>query len=113
MSRVRDEKGAAWGGKAQGGVFLLAEWRPEWHGSDHRQVTIEASAAPESSANSGYRGVKQTREQARLAAEAEAAMRAALAAEAVGGLPDGVELLGGPHAEVEYSLIDNSVLCGD
>ena len=110
MSRVRDEKGAAWGGKPQGGVFPRAEWRPAVHRSDHRQVTIEASADPESSANSGcracssgYRGVKQT----------EAAMRAALAAEAVGGLPDGVELLGGPHAEVEYSLIDNSVLCGD
>ena len=84
-----------------------------------RQVTIESGAylAAESvmqrsqyfvdgsgGGRSGYGGVEQARELARLAAEAEAAMRAALAAEAVGGLPDGVELLGGPHAEVEYFL---------
>ena len=49
LSRVRDEKGAAWGGKPQGGVFLRAGGVPrsaEWHRSDHRQVTIEASADP-------------------------------------------------------------------
>ena len=84
-----------------------------------RQVTIESGAylAAEpvmqrsqyfldgsGGGRSGYGGVEQAGELARLAAEAEAAMQAALAAEAVGGLPDGVELLGGPHAEVEYFL---------
>ena len=102
LSRVRDEKGAAakYSYRPQGGVHLGATWSS----ATWTKVTIEASACPEASASRGYGGAKQARGEAQLAAEAEAAMRAALAAEAVGGLPDGVELLGGPHAEVEYFL---------
>ena len=87
MSRVRDERFSR---LPQDGVVLLDE-----------RFTYDLPLG-------GYgrvkQRVKQTRGAAELAAEAEAAMRAALAAEAVGGLPDGVELFGGPHAEVEYFL---------
>ena len=87
MSRVRDERFSR---LPQDGVVLLDE-----------RFTYDLPLG-------GYgrvkQRVKQTRGAAKLAAEAEAAMRAALAAEAVGGLPDGVELFGGPHAEVEYFL---------